>query len=143
MATHMNVKARFAGPEVMEVNDNENTIIPFGMFELDASGVVVHYSPATEEKQDALSINVMGRNFFDDLASISQVEELKSRFLRFMADGTSVERFTVSFPYNQNNVKVQIVMAHLSEQTERGRERFALIRLMPETFAPAPSLVST
>jgi photoactive yellow protein len=121
----------------MEVNDNETSQIPFGMFELDAAGVVVHYSPASEEKRSESSGGLIGKNFFGDLISISQMEELKGRFLRFMADGDSVERFTISFPYKQSNVKVQIVMAHLTEKSERGRERFAIIRLMPERYAPA------
>lgn len=126
----------------LKVNDNEMTAIPFGMFELDAAGTVVHYSAASEEKKDTLANNIMGRNFFNDLIAISQIEELKSRFLKFMAnEGSSVERFTVSFPYEQKSIKVQIVMAHLSEKTEKGRERFALVRLMPETFAPASLLV--
>jgi len=125
----------------MEVSDNELTMIPFGMFELDEAGTVVHYSAASEEKNESLANNILGRNFFDGLISISEVEELKRRFLRFMADGTSVERFTISFPYNQETIKVQIVMAHLSEKTEKGRERFALIRLMPEAYTPASSFV--
>jgi photoactive yellow protein len=125
----------------MEVNDKEISIIPFGMFELNAAGTVVHYSPATEERRDAQSNKVLGQNFFDDLFPTLQVAEMKSRFHRFMADGTSVERFTVSFPYNHESIKVQIVMAHLSEKTERGHERFALIRLMPDIYAPASSLV--
>ena len=123
----------------MGVSDNEITTIPFGMFELNAAGVVVHYSPASEEARDALAKNIVGRNFFDDLAGISQVGELKNRFLNFMADGTSVARFTVSFPYNQSSVKVQIVMAHVSEKSENGRERFALLRVMPETYSHASS----
>jgi photoactive yellow protein len=122
------------------VSDNEITTIPFGMFELNAAGVVVHYSPKSEDERDALQNNIVGRNFFDEVVAISQVEELKSRFLNFMADGTSVERFTVSFPYNQNNVKVQIVMAHVSEKSENGRERFALLRVMPETYSSASLL---
>jgi photoactive yellow protein len=121
----------------MEVNDNKTSQIPFGMFELDASGVVVHYSPASEGKRSEASDSLIGKNFFGDLISISQMEELKGRFLSFMADGDSVERFTISFPYNQESVKVQIVMAHLTEKSERGRERFAIIRLMPERYAPA------
>jgi hypothetical protein len=56
-----------------------------------------------------------------------------------MADGASVERFTVSFPYKRSNVKVQIVMAHVSEKSENGRERFALLRVMPETYSSASS----
>lgn len=133
----MSAKARFAGRKGMGVSDNEITTIPFGMFELNAAGVVVHYSPASEKERNTLQHNIVGRNFFDELVAISQVGELKSRFLNFMADGTSVARFTVSFPYNQSNVKVQIVMAHVSEKSENGRERFALLRVMPEASSPA------
>jgi photoactive yellow protein len=140
-ATRTSVKAGFAGREVGQVNDNEITMIPFGMFELDAAGTVIHYSAASEEKNQTLVNNILGRNFFDELISVSQVEELKSRFLKFMADGTSVERFTLSFPYNQESIKVQIVMAHLSEKTEKGRERFALVRLMPEAYATTSSFM--
>jgi photoactive yellow protein len=121
----------------MEVSDNEITQIPFGMFELDAAGVVVHYSPASEEKINALSKEIVGKNFFSDLVAISQVEELKDRFHSFMTDGDSVERFSINFPYNQESVKVQIVMAHIIERSENGRERFALIRLMPEKYKAA------
>lgn len=137
----MSAKAAFSGREGIQVNDKGITTVPFGLFELDAKGTVVHYSAASEEKKDTLANNILGRNFFEELISISQVEELKSRFLRFMAEGTSVERFTISFPYHQENIKVQIVMAHPSEKTEKGREPFALIRLMPEAYASASSLV--
>jgi hypothetical protein len=58
----------------MEVSDKEITTIPFGMFELNAAGVVVHYSPASEEERNALQNNIVGRNFFGDLVAISQVE---------------------------------------------------------------------
>lgn len=123
------------------MNDNEISKIPFGLFELDAAGTVIYYSSATEERQDTLP-GIVGRNFFDYLALISEVEELKNRFLNFMADGTSFERFTIRFPYHQESLKVQIVMAHISEKSEAGRERFALLRVMPETSSPASSSVA-
>jgi photoactive yellow protein len=138
-ATRMSARRGFAGREDTGVNDSEISQIPFGLFELDARGVVVHFSPVMEEHRDAFAQSIIGRNFFDDLFSISEVEELKSRFLNFMADGASVERFTVSFDYNESSVKVQIVMAHLSEKTEQGHERFALLRMMPDMHAPAPT----
>lgn len=118
---------------------SDNAQIPFGMFELDAAGTVLHYSPAAEDKRDALANAIVGRNFFGELSSIAQIEELKGRFLRFMTDGDSVERFTISFPHNHSSVKVQIVMACLTEKSEGGRERFALIRLMPESQPTATS----
>lgn len=137
MVMPTSMRAGFAGRKDIEVSDNKISQIPFGMFELDAAGVVVHYSPASDEKKDASANRIVGKNFFNDLIAISQVEELKGRFHTFMADGDSVERFSISFPYNQESIKVQIVMAHLIEKTERGRERFALIRLMPERYETA------
>jgi photoactive yellow protein len=137
MAMHTSVRLSFVGQKGMTVSDNDTSQIPFGMFELDASGVIVHYSPVSEAKRAALNNGIVGKNFFDELLSITQVEELKGRFLRFMADGDSVQRFSLIFPFNQESIKVQIVMAHLIEKTERGRERFALIRLMPEKYATA------
>jgi photoactive yellow protein len=141
MATRTNATAACTGLEETEVSDKEVSIIPFGAFELNAAGMVVHYSPATDERKESVSNKVVGQNFFDDLFPALQVEEMKSRFHSFMAHGTSVERFTVSFPYNRESIKVQIVMAHLSEKTENGHERFALVRLMPEMYAHAPSLI--
>jgi hypothetical protein len=130
----MTAKAQYAfrSKEEMEVSDNEDLMIPFGMFELDAAGLIVHYSPVSEEGRAALQNKMVGRNFFDDLGSFSQVEELRRRFLNFMSVGTSVERFSINFNRNLESVRVQIVMARFSEKSERGRESFALIRLMPE-----------
>lgn len=124
------------------MNDNEISTISFGTFELDAAGTIIHYSPATEKRHDGLPANILGRNFFERLARVREVEELKRRFLHFMANGTSFERFTVNFPHNQESVKVQIVMAHVSEKSENGRERFALVRVMPETHSQASSLTN-
>ena len=140
MATRTSVTERFNGREEIEVSDNNVSIIPFGMFELDAAGTVIHYSPVTEERKSSQSFDIVGGNFFERLACIAEVEQLKNRFLNFMANGTSFERFTISFPYNQESIKVQIVMAHVSEKSENGRERFALLRVMPETHSPATSL---
>ncbi|HUQ31881.1 MAG TPA: PAS domain-containing protein [Pyrinomonadaceae bacterium] len=124
------------------MKDNEISTIPFGMLELDATGTIVHYSPATEERRAELAGKVVGRNFFEDFFSAAQVQNFKSRFHAFMADGASVDRFTLIFPYREESIKIQVVMAHLSEKTERGHERFALIRLMPEADVPASSFVS-
>jgi photoactive yellow protein len=129
----MRVRTDCGGPEELEVSNKESSTLPFGLFELDATGTVVHYSPPTEEKTNASSINVVGRNFFDDVIQEAQVKDLKLRFLNFMLDGNSVERFSLNFLFRQSNIKVQIVMAHLTERSENRRERFALIRLMPDT----------
>ena len=106
--------------------------IPYGLFELDEAGTVVHYSPPTE-KSNGSQENVLGRNFFREIAPVPELHALKSRFLSFMAFGDSVERFSVSFAHGQKVVKIQIALARVTERSEVGSKRFALVRLMPET----------
>ena len=106
---------------------------PFGLMELDGSGRVIRYSPASEKESDAHPADeVVGRNFFRDIAPVEETAELKGRFLAFMTFGDSVQRVTVRFPHNHNIIKAQIVMARVSEQKDTGRERLALVRLMPD-----------
>lgn len=106
--------------------------IPFGLIELDGEGTVVHYSPAREPKREAEARSIVGRNFFDEVVPVSPVKEFKTRFLRFMAIGDSVQRFTIRFPFEHQDVRVQIMLARITERTETGRERLALVQLKPD-----------
>ncbi|MDQ3818622.1 MAG: PAS domain-containing protein [Acidobacteriota bacterium] len=129
----MNLMKASDGPEAMEASDKAGAPIPFGLFELDSAGIVTHFSPRKTEGVSVKKENVLGRNFFDDLLTVEEASDLKSRFHTFMAEGSSVERFTVNFPFIGSSIKVQIVMAHITEHSESGRKQFALVRLTPET----------
>jgi photoactive yellow protein len=117
-------------------NKDQSYIIPFGLLELDGQGTVVHFSPAREtEAGNGAHDQVVGKNFFDDVMPVLPVKEFKDRFLRFMSIGESVQRFTIKFPFEQQDVRVQIMLARITERSERTSERLALVRLMPENFA--------
>ncbi len=124
----------------MGVNKDQSSIMPFGLLELDSRGTVVHYSPArAQQPGDWERDEIVGRNFFDDVVPVMPVKEFKDRFLRFMASGDSVQRFTIRFLFKQQDVRVQIMLAHITERTERGSERLALVRLMPENYMAYPT----
>lgn len=106
--------------------------LPFGLLELDATGTVIRYSPAAEQNSEMQARDVIGRNFFKELVPVGQVSDFQSRFQVFMANGESIQRFTSSFPSDQGQVKVQILLARITEKSEHGRERLALVRIMPE-----------
>jgi photoactive yellow protein len=105
--------------------------IPFGLFELDAAGTIVHYSPPTEERDSSQNV-IVGRDFFKDIAPMHELKDLKSRFLSFMTFGDSVERFSMSFPAERSIIKVQIVLARIFEHSNDERKRLALVRIMPD-----------
>ena len=118
------------------MSTDQSSIIPFGVLELDGQGFVVHFRPArVPEADNGTQVQIVGKNFFDDVLPVLPVKEFKDRFLRFMATGESVQRFIIKFPFAQGDVRVQIMLAHITERSERRSKRLALVRLMPENFA--------
>ncbi len=113
-------------------SSSSSTFLPFGLLELDAHGTVIRYSPAAEQDSPIQRQDVLGRNFFREIAPVEQVSDFQSRFQVFMASGESVQRFTSSFPSEKGQIKVQILLARITEKSEQGRERLALVRIMPE-----------
>jgi photoactive yellow protein len=107
-------------------------ILPFGLFELDPAGTVIRYSPASETAPTVAAQDIWGRNFFTEIAPFEQVVGFRLRFHSFMESGQAVERFTTTFAHEQQNIKVQIMLAHITERSDRGRKRLALVRIMPE-----------
>jgi photoactive yellow protein len=112
--------------------DSSPFVLPFGLFELDPAGTVIRYSPASEATPTVEAKDIWGRNFFTEIAPVEQVVGFRLRFHSFMASGQAVERFTTVFEHEQRNIKVQIMLAHITEKSDDGRKRLALVRIMPE-----------
>src|SRR5687768_13269335 len=120
----------------MEASRDEPFHAPLGVFELDAEGVVLHYSPASVGKGE-ISRAPIGEDFFGHISFVTKNEELseevKNRFFRFMASDAPVERFAVSYRSSQAAiVTIQVMMAGLIEKTAKGTERLAVITLASE-----------
>jgi photoactive yellow protein len=114
------------------MNNSSRSRIPFGLLELDRSGAVIRYSPASEQNPDVKAQDVLGRHFFTEIISNDQVKDFQARFHLFMADGQTVDRFSTIFDSEEGQIKVQIIMARISEKMAQGNERLALVRIMPE-----------
>jgi photoactive yellow protein len=133
MSTHATHKSRPPdGYQAVTTRDHSGLAIPLGLFELDAEGAVVRYSAPAEDSSAVLAEGILGRNFFTEVLPVEQVTGFRDRFHDFMASGQSVDRFTAKFTCGVRKVKVQIMMAHITERSEVGRRRLALVRVMPE-----------
>jgi photoactive yellow protein len=106
--------------------------IPFGLYELDPEGVVVRYGSPLGKDSGVPSADILGRNFFTEVVPVEQVADFRDHFHDFMASGQSVDRFMAKFTHGRQKVKVQVMMAHITERSEEGRRRLALVRVMPE-----------
>lgn len=109
----------------------KHTKLPFGLLELDASGEVIRYSPASEERSDVQAEDVLGRQFFTEVVSDKKVRSFEARFQLFMKQGQTVDRFSASFPSDVGEVRVQFLLARLDRKISKGGEHLALVRIMP------------
>jgi photoactive yellow protein len=130
LATHERTST--SDTEPAPAQNSSPYILPFGLFELDPAGTVIRYSPASETAPAVEARDVWGRNFFTEIAPVEQVVGFRLRFHSFMASGQAVERFTTTFAHGEQNIKVQIMLAHITEKSDEGRKRLALVRIMPE-----------
>ena len=112
-------------------NKTSHNALPYGLLELDATGTVLHYEPVKEQNSGVRASDIVGRNFFTDVAPVEQVREFQSRFYAFMANGEATQRFALCVPANNTDVHVQIVLARINGHAAQGRERLALVRIVP------------
>ncbi len=105
---------------------------PFGLLELNGAGTVVRFTPAHGEgAAGGQPREVVGHDFFEDIAPVEELRRLKGRFLAFMAFGDSAQRLDFRFPYEGSVVAAHIVLTRLADRGELGSARLALVRLTP------------
>jgi hypothetical protein len=60
-----------------------------------------------------------------------EIKEKQARFRLFMAQGQTKDQFSATFPSEEGQIKVQILLARITEKSEECSERLALVRIMP------------
>lgn len=98
-----------------------------GLFELDTDGII-RYSrtPATNTAFDGVSASV-GRNFFDEIAPLKNVEDFRRRF-RYFAQGTeSAQKFNFIFQFDENTAEVKVLLTQISEREFDSRDKLIIV----------------
>jgi photoactive yellow protein len=134
MISLANLRRELAGDreQVLLSIDGAAADIPFGLLELDETGTVIRYSPAAERLNCPAVCAILGRNFFSEIAPVAEVNQFRARFQLFMAAGQTIDRFTTKYTTGQQDVRVQILLAHITEKSAAGRRQLALVRITSE-----------
>jgi photoactive yellow protein len=88
--------------------------LPFGVVELDPEGVITAYNRAEERLARRRREEVLGRNFFTEVAPCTNVQEFAGRFREMVASGAPGEEgleFVFRFPHGTALVQVQLVFS--------------------------------
>jgi photoactive yellow protein len=105
----------FDARRVDDLSDAELDALSFGVIALDEEGTVLRYN-LYESRLARLDRNqVVGRNFFDDVAHCARTEAFQGRFRAFTRDGVEaqVERFdfVFDFKFGAQNVVIELIRA--------------------------------
>ena len=89
----------------------------FGLLELDPQGTVI-FSKLEGDEQSAGAVNVVGRNFFSDVATFLNVAEFRQRFETFDSNPEPSNSFMFNCDYGDGTVPVKVLLARLRQDTK-------------------------
>lgn len=89
----------------------------FGLVELDPRGTVI-FSKLEGDEELAGAVDVVGRNFFSEVATFLNVAEFRQRFETFDNNPEPSSSFTFNCDYGDGTVSVKVLLARLREDTK-------------------------
>jgi hypothetical protein len=89
-----------------------------GIFELDTEGNVLYSRNSAQGIQARKSTNLVGRNFFGQVADFENITDLRRRFREFVFGHSSAENFLFECRLNEETLPVRILMMRAREINE-------------------------
>lgn len=107
-------------PDIFEVedvqrlasmSDRELDRLPFGVVKLDAQGTILAFNVAESELSGFRPAEVLGRNFFHDVAPCTRTKKFFGRF----QEGVAAGRLNASFEYRFDLQSRPSVWVHMAD----------------------------
>jgi len=109
--------------------------LPFGVIVVDRSGTILEYNAYERQLANMGNRQMVGLNFFHDVAPCTAIAEFEGRFTTFLdSHDTSVEPFEFVFPFPKGAQRVNVIFVRTSDVSDR-----ATICVAREDVAKPPS----
>jgi photoactive yellow protein len=105
----LDTTSRLLTPFLDRLSDEELDVIPYGVVQLNASGLVLSYNKAEADNTGSIS-RPIGRNFFLEVYSSANVPELWNRFRQAVIDRRVDDTFQYTFSCGPVPRRVQLRM---------------------------------
>lgn len=96
------------------------TPVPYGLLELDEAGTVLYYRSENKGLFVTPESEIIGRNFFTDIAAVAQAEEFQTRIKEFRRSHTPARSFTFTFALKHRRLPVRVLLARVHERSTGG-----------------------
>ena len=98
--------------QVENLTPKELDELPFGVIKVDLEGVVLAYNQAEAELADKSPDDVIGKNFFTEVAPCTNVQAFGERFRQGLQSGRIHDTFPFDFSFLKGPVNVIITIHH-------------------------------
>src|ERR1044071_953832 len=86
-----------------------------GLFELDVDGKVLYYRMDSAGETSAMSPDIVGRNFYNEVAGFENVEEFRRCVSEFTRRATAADSFEFECRYGGSAQPVKVLLARICE----------------------------
>ncbi len=94
--------------------------LPFGVIVVDRKGTILEYNAYERSMAGMGNRDVIGLNFFHDLAPCTAIKDFEGRFETFLdSEDTSIEPFQFVFSFARGAQRVAVIFVRLSNQSDR------------------------
>jgi hypothetical protein len=96
------------------------TPIPYGLMELDEAGTVLHYKPEDRGLFVKPEGEIVGSNFFTDIAAIAGAKDFQHHIKEFRRGHAPAQSFTYIFELKHRRFPVRVLLARTHERSTEG-----------------------
>ncbi len=110
--------------KIESMSRQELDALPHGVIQLDAQGTVLRFNAYEEQLSGLTQANVLGKNFFKQVAPCTDVKEFYGRFREGVAAGKLHCKFRYHFAFKQNPRDVTVTLFY----SERDRTVWVFVQ---------------
>ena len=94
-------------------------LLPYGIIVVDEKGVILYYNAREEQIAGRRRQDVLGKNFFTQVAPCTQVQDFYGRFQEAMSREGQVVKFQFRFPFPEQPREVEISLTSFEKDGAR------------------------
>ena len=91
-------------------------LLPYGIIVVDETGLILYYNAREEQIANRRKADVLGKNFFTEIAPCTQVQEFFGRFQETMHRVGMVANFHFHFPFPERPRDVEITLTSFQKE---------------------------
>ena len=100
-----------------------------GLFELDDTGRVLYYRKDSAGEPSGTSPDILGHNFYNEVAGFENVEEFRRCVTEFTCSATAADTFEFECRYRSTAHRVKVLLARICESVNRNNTKSVLVYL--------------